>query len=278
MLQHTFLHLPGLGPATERRLWAAGIRTWDDFLDAPQLPVPPAKAASWRQALEESKERLAAGDADYFGERLPPAEAWRLFFDFQDSLACVDIETDGTAANEITAVAFYDGRQTVRTYANGRNLEQFTTDILESKVLVTFNGRCFDAPVLTSHLGAVLPKAHIDVRNVLTGLGIKGGLKKCEERYGVSRGDLTGADGYLAVVLWREYQRRGDPAIMETLLAYNAADVLALPVLLVHAINDLLLETPFAATYALPIPRPGANPHTPVPAVLRRLAWAFSRK
>jgi len=142
----------------------------------------------------------------------------------------VDIETDGTAANEITAVAFYDGHETVRTYANGRNLEQFTTDILESKVLVTFNGRCFDAPVLTSHLGAVLPKAHIDVRNVLTGLGIKGGLKKCEARYGVSRGDLTGADGYFAVVLWREYQRRGDPAILETLLAYNAADVLALPV------------------------------------------------
>jgi len=278
VLQHTFLHLPGLGPSTERRLWAAGILTWDDFLSAKEPPLASAKVPLWREELERSKARLAAGDADWFGERLPPAEAWRLYFEFRDHLACVDIETDGTPQNEITAVAFYDGRQTVRTYANGNNLHDFTADILESKVLVTFNGRCFDAPVLRANLGATLPKAHIDLRSVLCGIGIKGGLKKCEERYGVDRGDLTGADGYLAVVLWREYVRSGDPALMETLLAYNAADVLALPVLLAHAINDLLAATPFAETHALPIPQPGDNPHSPDPGVLRRLAWAFSRK
>jgi uncharacterized protein YprB with RNaseH-like and TPR domain len=278
VLENTFLHLSGLGPSTERRLWAAGILTWDDFLSAGELPLATPKVAGWREDLAESRERLAAGDADWFGRRLPAAEAWRLFFDFRDQLACVDIETDGTPANEITAVAFYDGCDTVRTYANGKNLERFPVDILESKVLVTFNGRCFDAPVLTSHLGATLPEAHIDLRSVLCGLGIKGGLKKCEERYGVSRGELTGADGYLAVALWREYERRADPAILETLLAYNAADVLALPVLLAHAINDLLVATPFASRYALPIPRPGANPHTPDPTVLRRMAWAFSRR
>lgn len=278
MLEHTFIHLPGLGPSTERRLWAAGILTWDDFLAADALPWSTPKLAAWRELTALSRERLAAGDADWFGQRLPPAEAWRLFFDFRDRLACVDIETDGTPANEITAVAFYDGRDTVRTYANGRNLERFAVDILDSKVLVTFNGRCFDAPVLTSHLGARLPAAHIDLRSVLCGLGIKGGLKKCEERYGLSRGDLTGADGYLAVALWREYDRHGDPAVLETLLAYNAADVLSLPVLLAHAINDHLAGTPFAARYALPVPRPGRNPHTSDPAVLRRLSWAFSRR
>ena len=278
MLQHTFVHLPGLGPLTERRLWAAGIHTWDDFLSADDPPLGSVKAPLWRAELLASKERLAAGDADWFGERLPPAEAWRLFFDFRDNLACVDIETDGTPRNEVTAVSLYDGRETVRTYASGQNLEDFATDILQSKVLVTFNGRCFDAPVLRTHLCAVLPKAHIDLRNVLCGIGIKGGLKKCEQRYGVDRGDLTGADGYFAVVLWREYVRSGDPALLETLLAYNAADVLALPVLLAYAINDLLQTTPFADRFSLPIPRPGHNPHSPDPTVLRRLAWAFSRK
>jgi uncharacterized protein YprB with RNaseH-like and TPR domain len=278
VLKHTFVHLPGLGPSTERRLWAAGILTWDDFLDAETPPLSSVKAPLWRQELELSKERLAAGDADWFGERLSPADAWRLFFDFRDGLACVDIETDGTPQNEVTAVSLYDGQNTVRTYAHGRNLHDFTTDILESKVLVTFNGRCFDAPVLRSHLRAVLPKAHIDLRNVLTAIGVKGGLKKCEERYGVDRGDLTGADGYFAVILWREYTRSGDPALLETLLAYNAADVLALPVLLAHAVNELLGQTPFADRYALPIPRPGDNPHAPDPRVLRKLAWAFSRK
>lgn len=278
MLQHTFVHLPGLGPSTEKRLWAAGILTWDDFLDAKTPPLGSVKVPMWRDELAASKERLAAGDADYFGSRLPPAENWRLFFDFREHLACVDIETDGTPQNEVTAVSLYDGIDTVRTYAHGKNLHEFATDILEKKILVTFNGRCFDAPVLKSHLGATLPKAHIDLRNVLTGIGVKGGLKKCEVHYGVDRGDLTGADGYFAVVLWREYVKTADPALMETLLAYNAADVLALPVLLAHAINDMLERTPFADRYRLPIPKPGDNPHAPDPGVLRRLHWAFSRK
>ena len=271
MLRHTFLHLPGLGPSTERRLWAAGFTDWDAFLNAAEPPLASAKAAMWRNELLESRERLAAGDADWFAARLPPAEAWRLFFDFKDQLACVDIETDGTPQNEVTAVALYDGKSTARTYAHGQNLHDFTADILDSKVLVTFNGRCFDAPILTSHLGAKLPKAHIDLRNVLCGIGIKGGLKKCEQHYGVDRGELTGADGYLAVLLWREYSRHGHPAVLETLLAYNAADVLALPVLLAHAINELLEKTPFAAAYAQVIPAPGHNPHTPDPDVLRRV-------
>lgn len=28
MLEHTFVHIPGIGKATEQRLWEQGIRTW----------------------------------------------------------------------------------------------------------------------------------------------------------------------------------------------------------------------------------------------------------
>ena len=42
--------------------------------------------------------------------------------------------------------------------------------------------------------------------------------------------------------------RHGHPAVLETLLAYNAADVLALPVLLAHAINELVGKTPHQIT------------------------------
>ena len=64
MLRHTFLHLPGLGPSTERRLWAAGIRDWDAFLDADTPPLASAKAPMWRNELLESRKRLASGDAE----------------------------------------------------------------------------------------------------------------------------------------------------------------------------------------------------------------------
>ena len=91
--------------------------------------------------------------------------------------------------------------------------------------------------------------------------------------------DSGGPTNYgITLAMWREYCKSGDPALMETLLAYNAADVLALPVLLAHAINELLSTTPFAARFEVPIPRPGHNPHVPDAGVLHRLAWAFSRK
>ncbi|MFC1979263.1 hypothetical protein ACFLVS_00045 [Chloroflexota bacterium] len=33
MLRQTFLHVPGVGYATEQKLWALGFLCWDDFLN-----------------------------------------------------------------------------------------------------------------------------------------------------------------------------------------------------------------------------------------------------
>jgi hypothetical protein len=33
MLKHTFIHAEGIGPTTEKKLWSAGIHTWDHFLE-----------------------------------------------------------------------------------------------------------------------------------------------------------------------------------------------------------------------------------------------------
>jgi uncharacterized protein YprB with RNaseH-like and TPR domain len=174
----------------------------------------------------------------------------------------------------VTAVALYDGK-TARTYARGRNLEDFEADVAAYDVVVTYNGRCFDAPVLERGLGVRLPRAHIDLRCVLGRLGITGGLKACEKRFGIDRGELDGVDGYFAVILWREYENTGDEAVLETLLAYNAADVIGLETLLVRALNEALLATPFAHLYSLPVPDPGDNPHAPDASVLRRLAGRY---
>ena len=36
MLQHTFCHIPGIGMKTERKLWEAGITSWEHW----QTPSP----------------------------------------------------------------------------------------------------------------------------------------------------------------------------------------------------------------------------------------------
>ncbi|WP_027184095.1 ribonuclease H-like domain-containing protein [Desulfovibrio inopinatus] len=270
MLQHTFSHLQGIGPATEVKIWSKGIHSWDDLLASTSPPLSAGKMELIRPELERATEHREAGDAEFFGERLKAPETWRLFPDFKHELAFVDIETDGSTENNITTIAYYDGEH-VRTYVQGENIEQFAEDIQSSKVLVTYNGRCFDVPVLKRSFDIRLPKAHIDLRNILCALGIKGGLKKCEKHFGLDRKELDGVDGFFAVVLWNEYERTCRSEVLDTLLSYNVADVLGLEILLFHAINARLLDTPFAHLYTEAIPSLAKNPFTPDVETIERL-------
>jgi uncharacterized protein YprB with RNaseH-like and TPR domain len=269
MLSRTFIHLPGVGQATERKLWKAGVASWQDYLSREEL-LPAARRGLVARGLAASEERLAAGDAEWFADNLPAAESWRLASHFMARAAYVDIETTGLGeTSHITAIALYDGER-ARTYVHGVNLEAFADDIRAFDLLVTFNGRCFDAPIIERELQIRLPRAHVDLRHVLKSVGLRGGLKSCEKQLRLDREELDGVDGYFAVLLWHEYETTGDPAALETLLAYNVADVLSLPHLLVHAYNEKLAATPFAAA-RLPEPAPGENPHTADPALIGRL-------
>lgn len=243
MIRSTFRHLPGVGPGKEARLWQEGCLTWDDALARGRLSCRGGGGAAAH--LEESKARHEAGDAQWFGERLAPAEQWRLFSAYRHSVAYVDIETTGMAwpMAHITSIALYDG-VTVRTYVHGENLEAFADDILPYRLLVTFNGRSFDAPFIERSFGIRLRMAHLDLRPVLRAAGYTGGLKRIEHSLGMGRGDLEGVDGFTAVLLWQHYERTGDVRALETLLAYNVEDVLSLEQLAVFAYNRHLAELP----------------------------------
>jgi uncharacterized protein YprB with RNaseH-like and TPR domain len=263
MLRHTFCHLPGVGESTERRLWARGLTTWDAALADPRLPA---------DLLRASAERYRLGDPAWFAEQLPSAQAWRLFGDFRDRCAYLDIETTGMGpAAHVTTIALYDGRS-VRTYVHGRNLDDFAADVAAYALLVTYNGKSFDLPFLARDLSLPLRQAHIDLRHVLAGLGYRGGLKGCERQLGVGRPGMEDLDGFAAVLLWSDFLRRNDAAALETLLAYNVQDVLNLEVLMVEAHNRKLagLAAPFAAAYRLAPAAVADNPFRPDPAAVAR--------
>ena len=215
MLRHTFCHLPGIAAATEQRLWSAGLTTWDHALVGEGARKTPGRRLP-ADDLRESVRRHDLGDAAWFDARLPTAQAWRLFGDFREKCAYLDIETTGMEANDVvTTIALYDGR-TVRTYVRGRNLDAFVADVRAYRLLVTYNGKSFDLPFLRRCLGCTLDHAHIDLRYALAGLGVRGGLKSCERQLGVTRPGLEGVDGFMAVLLWRDYQRRKDQRILDT--------------------------------------------------------------
>lgn len=269
MLTRTFCHIPGVGAQSEQRLWDAGVRSWGDALSC---ELSGRRGDVIRAAAEQSIERHQQRDARYFAAHLPPREHWRLFREYSDSVAYLDIETTGLGMpnDHVTTIALYDTRR-VRHYVHGVNLEQFERDVAAYDLIVTYNGKSFDLPFLRKFLRVDVDVAHIDLMHVLRSIGHSGGLKAIEQRLGYSRTDMADIDGYFAVVLWHEYERTGDARVLETLLAYNVQDVLTLESLMALAFNTKLRATPFADELTVPMPHVASNPFRAHREVVDRL-------
>ena len=222
MLTNTFIHLPGVGTVTEHRLWKKGILDWDTFMRSADVSLSPKRDTILRSRLHESQTHLQTENPCYFTDRLPANLQWRLFPEFRHSTVYLDIETTGMNGyfSEITVIGLYDGTN-VAHYIKDRNLDDFRCDIEKYKVIVTYNGKCFDVPFIRNCLGVRMDHAHIDLRYVLSSFGYRGGLKGCEKAIGIDRGTLSGLDGYDAVLLWYDYEHNGNEKALETLLAYN---------------------------------------------------------
>jgi uncharacterized protein YprB with RNaseH-like and TPR domain len=233
MLKRTFIHLPGVGHRTEAHFWRRGLGTWEDFLGADLVPgLSRERIRRLKEHLQESLEQVA--NAGYFAQRLQTGEHWRLFRHFRGRAAYLDIETTGTfwPGLLVTVVGLYDG-ETMRQFVQGYNLHDFPRAVQGLDLLVTFNGTQFDLPVLRAYFpGLKLPPVHVDLRFLLARLGFRGGLKKIEPRFGITRPEeVNGMDGYMAVILWERHQR-GDRTALELLLKYNREDVVNLEILM----------------------------------------------
>ena len=269
MLKNSFVHIRGIGVRSEQKIWSCGIHSWDDLLMGECSLFAPVKRDRLKRSIEESHEQLSRFCPEFFGIRMPPAHHWRIFPEFRESIAYLDIETTGldSSINEVTTIAVYDGTS-IFTYVQGQNLFKFEEDIQKFKVLVTYNGKCFDIPFLQRYFGIKLNQVHIDLRYVLKSLGYSGGLKGCERKAGIDRGNLEGVDGYFAVLLWNEYQKNRNVKALETLLAYNIQDVVNLETLMVLSYNLKLKETPFNESHQLDLP---SSPEIPFKADLETI-------
>ena len=261
MLQSTFCHIPQISLKSERRLWEAGLHSWQAIRSLSELPIKRVSLDALHRHVEESHIQLRAGNPHYFAEALPTTEMWRMFPEFRSRIAYLDIETTGMTPgwNAITTIALYDGEH-IYHYIQGHNLHRFERDIQCFDVLVTYNGKTFDVPFIERSLGFTLEQAQIDLRYVLRSLGLRGGLKSCEKQMGIRRRGLEDVDGYFAVLLWKEYKRRNNEKALETLLCYNIHDVVNLETLLVKAYNQKIKESPFERTHTIELPRPPKIP------------------
>ena len=230
MLRNTYIHIPGIGSTTERRIWESGIKSWEEYLENQDfVKIPRTKRRSLLPAVEESIEQLSEGNHLFFAYRLPPGLQWRAYRYFIEKTAYVDIETTGLSAgcDKITLVGIYNGKET-KTYIRGINLEEAAAELAKYKQLITFNGARFDLPFIEHEFPGFFNHIHVDLLYPLKKIGYSGGLKKIEVKLGISRSDETaGISGFDAVRLWNRYER-GDEEALDLLVKYNQEDVVNL--------------------------------------------------
>jgi hypothetical protein len=273
LLQNSFVHIPGIGATKERWLWEQGLHNWDDCLTLEARSVCGyALASTLESHIKASKNYLKTNNGAYFGGHLPTSEVWRMYADFKDHTAFLDIETTGfRGMGEITVIGLFDGKEP-KTFVKGQNFKDFKKEIKKYALLVTYNGKQFDVPFLRDSFGDVFTEmAHFDLRFPLRRLGYTGGLKAIQSKLGFDREDaISCLDGQCAVWLWEEY-KAGNKKALDTLLRYNLEDVVVLQSLAEFVYNE------FIQTLPVPIKklRVGKKPLVNIPydaALVKKLA------
>ena len=261
MLRNTFLHIPGVGPTTERKLWERDAFSWSQFTGSNGGEIPQKTAEKISNYLTLSENALKGKEIQFFSRTLPKREWWRLYPEFKNSTAFLDIETTGLSFyyDNITLIGLFNGKE-FKVYIRGQNLPDFKDEIQKYLLLVTYNGTLFDLPFLSSEFDQLsLPPVHIDLRFLLKRLNYTGGLKSIEKQFGISREDeVDNIDGFGATILWHRYMR-GDCGALELLLKYNFYDVTNLRVLMelgYSMMKERLLSSPSHFTHAR---RPGGQ-------------------
>jgi uncharacterized protein YprB with RNaseH-like and TPR domain len=221
-IENSFIPVSGVGERTERKLWKAGVTTWNDFDGS---VVGSTTADRIESFIDTARSQLEAGNARYFGEQFPSGSQWRLYENFAERTCFLDIETTGLDHNrdDVTVVGLHRGGDTEALVKNcDLTRERLRTELDAADMLVTFNGKRFDVPFLETSFDLDIDVPHLDLMYPCRQLGLTGGLKKIEQRVGIDRDrpDLSGRD---AVRLWREYER-GDERSLETLVSYNRDD------------------------------------------------------
>lgn len=280
MIEQTFLHMTGVGHATEQRLWRNGFQSWDHLWEALNSGWSASdvlrdrrvqrrlfddngsreknrKTLAWLGCLDASRKSWKEREYRFFTDLLRPSDHWRLLASVWKEALFLDIETTGLSSElHYTTVigAFYQGE--FHQWVWPQPLEQLRDLLKSASILVTFNGRRFDVPFLQEHVPELqFPDAHIDLLYIANAASLKGGQKAVEENLGLNRNrEIRELNGKQAVLSWCS-GLYGDKKAYQQLLKYNRADVELMPQLaqllcakLAANAEDVLKEPRIAAT------------------------------
>lgn len=241
MIEGALHHLPAIGGKRVERLREAGIRDWQELRCQPPELLG-IRREKWEQIcaeIEQCQNAVAADDLNYLISRFVTADHWRLLERYFSRATFFDIETDGLELeSQITVIVCRRGDSFYK-FVNGENLEEFLDFLEDVELLISYNGNTFDVPRVERAFNIPgLPCPHLDLRWVCYHEGLKGGLKRIEQKLGILRPpDLVGLDGAEAVRLWYRWRDFSEDRARELLVKYCGADVAALELVAVEVLK-----------------------------------------
>ena len=249
MLTSTFVFLQGIGPVTERRLWNQGLLSWQSFIREPIVDgLSSDRKALYDHELAQAQSEFDAGDVRALAARLPQREHWRFYESCQSGILYLDIETTGLSCHEpsgsITVVGLHqNGRTTSLVHGETLTATRMQDELDRCRLLVTFFGTGFDVPCLRAQFPLLrFEMPHFDLCFAARRVGLQGGLKQLEQKFGITRKTaIHGLNGADAVRLWSQWQQ-GDRNARDLLLAYNAADTESLAPLATLVYKEMMLR------------------------------------
>ncbi|RAQ98389.1 ribonuclease H-like domain-containing protein [Thermogemmatispora tikiterensis] len=266
---------PHIGPRRAARLAAYGITRLEELRTAPLEVLKAIQFGPQRRLVLDSYLRACQENCAIW-LKAPQLPSPLLFYDVETGLASCDPLQLGTP--EPWLIGTFDG-QTLRQWAvpeehPGRRQAMYRdflayVEAHPGATLCSWSGRRFDERSIEAGLARWAPSLLPRWRS-LPKLDLLQALKKilvlplaswslkevavwCGFRFS---GDL---DGFEAGLLYEEYRTYGEPLPVETLMGYNAEDVLALA----HVMQYLLGTVPTTSGSSISSPYPGRGQPAP---------------
>lgn len=143
--------------------------------------------------------------------------------------AYLDIETSFERRITIIGIFREEENRVIQLFEKSISLLNLKKSLKGISTLYTYNGKRFDIPIIERELSCDMSSMieHEDLMHACWANNLYGGLKEVEKKLGIKR-DLTGVDGYYAMVLWKNFIDFNDKDSLEMLLKYNREDVVNL--------------------------------------------------
>lgn len=222
MIRNSFVFLERINKKKEASFWRQEINSWNDFLQAGKIKgISKEKKFYYDRKIKQARQALLNEDSVYFSEILPQKETWRLYGYFKEQCCFLDLEID--SYGKIILLGIADEFNT-KIFIRNVNLEKYLIEkeLKNYKLMITFNGSCFDLPKLRKQLKLEINVPHIDLKPICINLGLKGGLKEVEKQLNIRRPqNLRGNP----VDLWKAFHASGDNEWLDLLIDYNKEDV-----------------------------------------------------